>query len=327
MRKLGLNTKWLLLFCTAALLGCSSSGQQGSWDLCEDKLNEFSQECSISTQPTSTNAILSIDEWLLDDTLVVCTTSNNLYCFYRLHADNFNLIDSLGKRGNGPDELVYPHMSLCSPGNYYVVDNGKKSSYILNKDSIVRMPDEKRSRLSALPRLMDYPFVGYVENYRSRKVWKKQNISTGVVIDSLCIGSIEDLDTVSTDFFWNWGDSGRRVILGFLNQNQFAVGVLDASVTMHWTLFTADTKVDKQYYSDVACGEKYFYLLSQQNVDMKKKSGYSMVEVYSYDGQPQMRVQLDIIARRMLIDEAKNRILFLSPLDDYIHVGTLNINA
>lgn len=48
-----------------------------------------------------------------------------------------------------------------------------------------------------------------------------------------------------------------------------------------------------------------------------------MVEIYDMEGQPLACIDLDIIARRMLVDEKNKKIILLSPLDDNIHIGTL----
>ena len=125
-----------LLLILIMQVGCSDSDKSHGWDLCEEKSNKFFQKYSIQTQSISTDAMLLIDEWLLDDTLVVCTTHTNEYCFYQLHVDSFHLIDSLGKRGSGPNEFVFPQISSHSSGVYYVIDNGRNKSYFMNKDNI-----------------------------------------------------------------------------------------------------------------------------------------------------------------------------------------------
>ena len=93
---------------------------------------------------------------------------------------------------------------------------------------------------------------------------------------------------------------------------------------IRWTLFIGYTQKDKLYYSDVVCCENCFYLLSQQQVDMEKGIGYSTIEIYDMEGQPLVCIDLDIVAHRMLIDEKNKKIILLSPLDDYIHVGTFS---
>lgn len=314
------TSKCFLLLVLIMQVGCSDSDKSPEWDLRKDKSNYFLQKYSIPTRPISIDATLSIDEWLLDDTLVVCTTYKNAYCFYRLRVDSFHLIDSLGKRGNGPDEFIFPHISSHSSGVYYVIDNGKNKSYFINKDSITQIQTKKKSGLITAPQLINYPIVGYVEDLQSKKIWRKQNMLTGETLDSLCIEGIEG-SAMSENLYWS--HLGDKVVLGFLNQNQFAVGTPDNAARMRWTLFTGNTQTEKLYYSDVVCGEKCFYLLSQQQVDMKKKSGYSMVEIYDMEGQSLACIDLDIIARRMLVDEKNKKIILLSPLDDNIHIGTL----
>lgn len=306
-----------LLLMLIMQVGCSDSDKLHDWDLCEEKSSDFFQKYSIQTRSISTDAILSIDEWLLDDTLVVCATHKNEYCFYRLHVDSFHLIDSLGKRGNGPDEFVFPQISSHSSGVYYVIDNGRNKSYFMNKDNITPIRTKKQNGLIAAPRLINYPIVGHVENMQSKKVWKKQNILTGEILDSLCIES-----AMSEDLYWSC--FGDKVVIGFLNQNQFAVGTQENEEMMCWTLFAGYTQKNKLYYSDVVCGENCFYLLSQQQVDMRGGSGYSTIEVYDMKGRPLVCIDLDIVARRMLIDEKNKRVMLLSPLDDYIHVGTFS---
>lgn len=314
------TSKYFFLLVLIMQVGCSDSDKSPEWDLCKEKPNCFLREYSIPTQSISIDAALSIDEWLLDDTLVVCTTYKNAYCFYRLCVNNFHLVDSLGKRGSGPDEFIFPHISSYSSGVYCVIDNGKNKSYFINQDSITQIQTKNQNILITAPQFINYPIIGHVEDLRSKKIWRKQNILTGEILDSLCIERVKG-SAMSEDLYWS--HFGDKVVLGFLNQNQFAIGTPDNAAMMHWTLFTGNTQTEKLYYSDVVCGEKCFYLLSQQQVDMKKKSGHSMIEIYDMKGQPLACIDLDIIARRMLVDEKNRKIILLSPLDDDIHLGTL----
>lgn len=173
----------------------------------------------------------------------MCKTNKNSNCFNRFHADDFHLVDSLGLRGKGPNEFSFPHISHYSSGIYYVIDNGNNKSYLISKDSIIQLQtkssDTQYHSLKNFPKLMDYPIIGHVEHFRSNKIWKKQNILTGEILDSLCIEGI-DGSTVNNDFSWYY--SGDKVVIGFLNQSQFAIETPNNKSGMLWTYFTGHTQ-------------------------------------------------------------------------------------
>ena len=53
---------------------------------------------------------------------------------------------------------------------------------------------------------------------------------------------------------------------------------------------------DGGYYTDVVCGKKCFYILSQGDVETSGLSGASSIEVYDYEGNPMKKINLDIIS-------------------------------
>ena len=59
---------------------------------------------------------------------------------------------------------------------------------------------------------------------------------------------------------------------------------------------------DGGYYTDVVCGKKCFYILSQGDVETSGLSGTSSIEVYDYEGNPMKKINLDIIASHMVYD-------------------------
>ena len=76
---------------------------------------------------------------------------------------------------------------------------------------------------------------------------------------------------------------------------------------------------DRITYSDIACGN-YIYLLSQKNVNVEDATGFSEIEIYDYDGVCIKKLVLNIIADKMLLDEANHRLLLTSIEDASINV-------
>ena len=77
---------------------------------------------------------------------------------------------------------------------------------------------------------------------------------------------------------------------------------------------------DGGYYTDVVCGKKCFYLLSQGDVETSGLSGTSSIEVYDYEGNPMKKINLDIIASHMVYDKINKRVIFSPSMDNDLHV-------
>lgn len=77
---------------------------------------------------------------------------------------------------------------------------------------------------------------------------------------------------------------------------------------------------DGGYYTDVVCGKKCFYILSQGDVETSGLSGTSSIEVYDYEGNPMKKINLDIIASHMVYDEINKRVIFSPSMDNDLHV-------
>lgn len=309
----------LILLLATFLFSCGRKESITPWETGAEKEDAFEQTKSLSSVAEEVNAVISIDEWFLDDTLLICHTSLNGSCFYRFDVRNWQLVDSLGRRGNGKDELIYPHLAIKAPGEYFVVDNGRRKTYLLCADSIRKSPTADLEQLVSAPKFLGYPWLGYVEEYPDKTVWRLRNIETNIVSDSLCLTNEEKQNRIPLNEIC-WDASAGQVVLAFLYKEQFAIGHKNPDGKRSWCLFAGRGQHGQPYYSDIVCQEDCFYLLSQKHVDMETKSGHTEVEIYDYRGKPLKLLKLDFIAKRMLVDSARNRLLLLSPQDDLIHI-------
>lgn len=107
----------------------------------------------------------------------------------------------------------------------------------------------------------------------------------------------------------------------YMYYNKFCISAWDAgkqqaSGTFECSLDQAAPKKEKCCYTDVACGERSFFLLSQKNVKSSAQGGggYSEIEEFDYEGNALRRIRLDGLYLKMAYDHQHT--LYLLSLDE-----------
>lgn len=124
------------------------------------------------------------------------------------------------------------------------------------------------------------------------------------------------------DFVWN-SNHANRIVIAHQHSERYIVYETDSEhrIVESRIFDTKDDSFspDRITYSDIACGN-YIYLLSQKNVNVEDATGFSEIEIYDYDGVCIKKLVLNIVADKMLLDEANHRLLLTSIEDASINV-------
>ncbi len=128
----------------------------------------------------------------------------------------------------------------------------------------------------------------------------------------------------STLYNFSYDVAFGHAVFAYLYQDGFMIASLsDGRHVLPELAVKGDGKErmkDGGYYTDVVCGKKYFYLLSQGDVETSGLSGTSSIEVYDYEGNPMKKINLDIIASHMVYDKINKRVIFSPSMDNDLHV-------
>lgn len=317
---------FIILLAGILLWNCKGEEKSGVWDETIEKSTEFPEVKTPATEAHELGAIVSIMEWYVDDSLMVCQSTSTKTCFYRFRMSNWSLVDSLGAQGNGPKEFVFPHLNYKAPGEFLVIDNGNRKACLIEGDSIIECPQIKVDRLFNSTKLLKNGDLGFVDFTPDNISWKACDLESGTITDSLCIANDEGKKNSNENEF-AWDTSASHMVLSFFNKDQFAIASRESNGKLSWKLYSTNAPIASKgqcYYAGIICADDCFYVLSQKNVDMKARTGNSEIEVYNYDGKPLQLLKLDFIAKYPLLDSARSRLLLLSPQDDLVHSVSLN---
>lgn len=304
---------------------CGSDKTDRKW---EEKENTFAFKTVVKgeTTPVELEALMDIEDWRLVDSVIVCKNNGGIPYYYVLDSEDFSVCGKFGLKGNGENEWLYPHFLGKTGEEYCVLDNGRMGLYQVTRgDSsyvIRRMRDVKPVLPFKAVKSVSYPMFAYVTYSPNEIAWRVGNAETMAVSDSVAFTDEEGKgEAIRYDF--SYDVSAGHAVLAGLHQDWFLILGLsgEGRISPRWMVKGQEGEQPEGtvYYTDVACG-KDVYLLSQRNVDPSDASGTSSVEVYDYEGRPLRRLDLDIIASKMIVDEARGRLVFCSPMDNALHV-------
>lgn len=316
---------FIILLAGILLWNCKGEEKSGVWDETIEKSTEFPEVKTLSSGSIDLDAVITIENWFIDDSLLACSSPMTKTHFYRFNLNNWSLHDSLGTHGNGPQEFIRPFLIYKAPGEYLALDNSTKKICLIQSDSIKEGP-QVPTKLYNHPKLLSNDRLGYIDYLRDRTSWLVQSLENGDIVDSLCLVNEDNKrDTHENDFLWD--ASSNHVVLSFMRKNQFAIGSRDSDGKITWKLYYTEAPTAskrKYYYSGIACAENCFYILSLKNIDLEAGAGHSEIEVYDYDGKPLQLLKLDIDAWSILLDSSRNRFLLQSLTSDSIYSVSLN---
>ena len=294
------------------LASCTGSGNKHKQI---QKSDNFKTSVNLNSETVEIPDVLNVEEWVLGDSVLICQSLKSDTIFYALDANTFEKKHAFGKKGEAPEEYVTPHVVDITNDTIIIADNGKKQllrivdGKIISKSGmtaghLINMPKPaNKDGIAFLTTGKEGPFIGMLHS----------GLSQSDVLLSLS-GIDGDISNISYDINGEMlvatsSASGKTTVFDLNNGN---------------TLLLEDTGESEYYYSDVACGDDSFYLLSQKGIDGNSMEGVSVIEEYAYDGTPLNSYSLDFMASRLLPDKSGNRFILLSPMDESFHIVRIN---
>ena len=267
----------------------------------------------------------------LKDYVVISDRAENVESFFYVYRyPNFEFLYSFGKKGNGPSTYLMPTPFNRTPDNYFSFrDHGKDifATYLLTDTAAVlscegdMKPTEQYAFADEINQMADSLFI-------RKELW---NIYTNEIMDT--IPNIFDLEkTMGSDYHPNYDEfimSSRNerfvqcylfidaIDIGSIRNNRIHMDKhigMESPPEFHLTnkmggRYGVAFLSNKMYYEGVSCGDKYVYAL-YANVAMghfvvQPSDRSSLVEVYSWDGEPVALFKLNKSLQDFFVDEER----------------------
>ncbi len=309
------------LFFGALSVLCSCSGNN---DIAISKHSidtNFNTEISPKDSVISNNSIYNVSQWtILNDELVILSEQTD-NAIFKFNTKSYNLVDSLGHYGQGPDEFVAPSL-IESNENLIIADNGNRRVFTVKENSISRI-DDFGPAIMPVNNAFDiaYPIVGYKTKLRADYVVYLQNIATGEVADSLTF-SDDIIRKLTKNVEFKLSGNKQHLVCAWIGVEKFwIVDIQDQKFGQINEYSAAGLGNNSFYYVGADCGENYFALLSMKGADYRQdNSKPNHIELYDYHGKPLAKINLSFTAYSLLLDEQNSQIFLLSTADEKIHV-------
>lgn len=287
---------------------------------CKEKVMscDFNANLDVSTINVELDEILEIQDWYIHDTLLICKNDVGTPFYYTFDLATFKKVNSFGQKGNGPTEWISPQL-VSNQKDLFVIDNQTKN---IHKVDSIMSKIGKSKEVFAINYLhsRNYPICSYLTYSPKETSIKLYNIENDSLVEEFLLVNKEYKQRFSYDI------NGNKLVTAYNRVERITIYSIEEdyslspSITLNGSLSESP---NQYYYSDVVCDEKYFYLLSQKNVNFKNIDGYSQIEVYDYLGNNIALIKLDILAKRMLMDKINDRFILLSQMDDNLHIANI----
>lgn len=292
-----------------------------------EKANDFKQTIDLVCEQMEVPAIISIREWQIQDSLLLCQSDNTDYFYYRFRLSDLALVDSFITKGQGPGEFNFPTMARSENDEWLALNYGKNEFVkIKGKEMMKNIPYKRNDNISDM-KLYHYPLVGHETHFPHEVTWKLYDVESDVVKDSIRYvdESNKGQATQIYSYKWDFG-ADNQVVLAFRNKDEYSVAKLNADTIANIKIYRGtESTVSGAYYGEVQCSDKYIFLLSYKNDagTMANDNYTPEIEVYDYEGNAICRMKLDYAASNMLLDKKNSRLLFTSYSDDDIHIAPI----
>lgn len=275
---------------------------------------------SIISLPT----ILEIEEWGIDDSYLFCR-SNNTDIFYQFNNQKFNVIDSFGTIGQGPNEYINPKLVKSNQNNIIITDLAKNTLKNLNTNREYHW----NGFCINSPIDISHNIIGYTSLQKSNRIFYTYDLISQKNVDSLNISHGENTSKNIPLNFKVASNGEFTVIVKEFSDDIYIIKLDKNGSFQRIKCLSSQSELSKikPYYIGVECGEDYFYVLSMKNNIFDNSGdcfGKSTIDIYDYSGKAIEQIMLEFTPRKILLDQNNNRLLALSIVDEHIHIINLN---
>ncbi len=289
----------------------------------------FEKEIYVTPKSMPIDTIIAFENWNIVDSLLLVESNGTEDFFYVLHSDNFKMEHSFGKKGNGPEEFIMPHLVQGSP-EIMILDNALHSINWLSSDTglIERKTMLPLQNTYWQPHYFDENTLCFIQNSPNELKWVIYDIQTKEIKDSLLfIDETNKGNAIQYEFAY-YVDT-TQLAISFNYNNAISYYKIHNKKLIPQFTIKGEKQDDKMYGTDVFILGDNIYVLNQENIDMQTHKGETYLDVYSKKGNSLCRIHLNIIAGCMLLDLQNGKVLFYSPENEdaffSVHLSELKV--
>jgi hypothetical protein len=300
----------------------------------KDTNTAATEAIDLKSDSISFNEIIDINDWISVDNQIIVQTSIVDTFFYSYLLPEFQFYYMFGKKGQGPDEYIYPRLATDGKKKLYLYDNAKKKFVefaqaekefvIVNTidvdthmlvDKMLALSDDLFCVKESYPNEIKFAFFS-IENNEFKKV-SEYKAESGLK------GKASGNDFLITN-------DKERMAAFYIHKKQIRLYQLNEKKEIEETFTLSATRKENEnifHYSDLCCTGKYIFALYQGfDPNLLKSGDRSTIEVYNWDGKLIKTLKADRIINRITVNENMDYIYGVSPYEsEYIYSYEINL--
>ena len=232
-------------------------------------------------------------------------------------------------KGHGHGEYMSPQLVGTHNGLFYIYDSPAKTWNSLHDGKLQHSRKLAIGHPSNQMRLIMWPLVGYSYIDGNKDIWEVRNIESDKAVAQLTFeDELEQEEGYLQSF--SWDNYGKYVVFAqkYYNQIRLCSISKDGSILSQscFVFGTSRPDASKCFFSNVACGREFFFVLSQHQLEFASNTltGDSELLVFNYSGEIIERFVLDGQYLKMTMDKEHDMLYLLNINEDCIKTFSLN---
>lgn len=263
-----------------------------------------------------------VNDWVCTDQQLIIQSSDVDTFFYSYTWPDLKLQNCFGRKGSGPEEFVYPHLSTDGNSKLYVYDNAthamteygrKEKTFFINR----QVKNSSKEVVSKLLTINDSVFI--IKTTTPNALYLRVLNCGKNKLETVSVFDVEkDLKGESSLHDFAVSNFQGNVALVYEHSDRIRILKMDSNYQIRDVISVENSSKSGDntwFYSDVYSDGKCFYAL-YQGVDPSKigLEFTSIVKVYDWSGKLIVQFGLDRPVQKVLIDKDRKYLYALSPL-------------
>jgi hypothetical protein len=319
-----------ILFAAVLFTGCNRKSESGTRQIPKPA---FGKTVSLSPDSAAVEVAVGIYGWkLVNDRIIILSAQDRDYFLYAFSVPDFRLVYKYGQYGEGPDEFTAVNWLNTTNENLLgLYDIPRLSMYLhnLESDTLYRY---KTFKFNQWDGRLSKPYT-FIQQQNDSVFFLKAdmrdyteiemvNINSGNVLQTFRNLITRKPNTIFTTYYFHLAANEKNLVLAYKYIDRLEFFKYDTVMKPDLIVGSdSDQSSRKQpedyatYYTQVLCDDKYVYGLYQGQKENEIKNSY--IEIYTFDGSPVLRVELDRYIQYILPDKRRNCIYGYSPNDSF----------
>lgn len=313
-KNMKINLKYSELVLAVSLIACSHKNKQDA------TMN--SSIIRLTGDSIAINETINVNDWICTDRQLIIQSSDVDTFFYSYSWPDLKFQNSFGRKGGGPEEFVYPHLSTDRKDMIYVYDNAthtmtefgwKENAFFINR----QVKNNSKYLVSSLMAAFDNVFITKNANPNAISLSTLRFLKNR--LETVSVFEVEkDLKGESSMHDFAVSNYQGNIALVYERSDRIRILKMDSNDQIHDVISEEKPSIPGDniwFYSDIFCDEDYLYAL-YQGVDPSKigPEFTSTVKVFDWSGKQIVQFELGRPIQKLLIDRDRKFLYALSPL-------------